>query len=386
MEILKKNICGITEHLEIINDPRIGSNRRHQIIDIIALTICAVIAGNDTWEEVEEYGIDHEKWLKRFLNLPGGVPSHDTIRRLFIRLDPSQLEQAFREWIASIRPASPQEMIAIDGKTLRRSHDTYHRKTAIHMVSAWSSTCSLVLGQLLTRAKSNEITAIPELLDALEIKGSIITIDAMGCQSSIAKKICAKKADYVLAVKDNQKGIHDQLKWFFADIELPSDADTGLVEHLSTFDKERGRLERRDFVVSGEIEWMDKELLGFPQVKSIGMVKCRRTVGSKTTVDCRYYISSLEPDAGLFAKAVRSHWGIENRVHWVLDMVFREDESRIRMGHSAKNMSVIRRIAMNVIRRDVGSKKSLKLRRKKAGWSSDYLESLLFAKDIQDSR
>ena len=382
----KGRIRGITEHLEIVDDPRTGQNSRHRLIDIIVLAVLGVTAGSDTWEEIAEYAEDHQEWLRKFLELPSGIPSHDTIRRVFIRLDPQQLEQAFRNWADGLRDTYERQVIAIDGKTIRRSHDSFHGKSAVHVVSAWASDFSLVLGQVATKEKSNEITAIPELLESLHLKGSVVSIDAMGCQTSIAETICRKQADYVLAVKDNQKNIHDQLKWFFGEIELPTDEATGLVKHTSTFDKEHGRMERRDYLVSGELDWMSAELKGFPQVKSIGMVQCRRTVHGKTSVERRYYISSLEPNAGLFAKAVRSHWGIENKVHWVLDMVFREDESRIRKGHSARNMATIRRIAMNLIRRDPNPKKrTLKLRRKKASYNNTYLASLLFANDPPQS-
>ena len=254
---------------------RTGKNIRHTLTDIVLLAVCGVVAGNESWEEIEEYGRWKESWLRTFLELPNGIPSHDTLRRVFTRIKPEQLELLFREWTAGFQKKVAKEkntqLIAIDGKTLRRSHDKYHQKSAIHMVSAWLSDQSLVLGQVKTHDKSNEITAIPELLQALEIKDSVITIDAMGCQSSIATMIYEKNADYVLAVKDNQKSIHEQVQWFFDDIELPSDEATGLVDHLSTFDKDHGRLERRDYLVSGEIDWMRKELSGFPQIKSIGM-------------------------------------------------------------------------------------------------------------------
>ena len=376
---------GMTEHLEVIDDPRTGKNIRHTLKDIVLLSVCGVIAGNESWDEIEEYGIWKEQWLKKFLELPNGVPSHDTLRRVFTRIKPEQLEIMFREWTKELylnhKDPEQKSLIAIDGKTLRRSHDRYHNQSVAHLVSAWLSDHSLVLGQVKTDEKSNEITAIPELLEALEIQDSVITIDAMGCQSTIATLIKKKNADYILAVKDNQKQIHEQLKWFFDDIQLPSDVDTGLVNHETTFTKDHGRIERRDYLISSEIDWMAKELEGFPDVKSIGMSRCRRTVGNKTSVEKRYYITSLDPDCELFMKAVRSHWGIENKVHWVLDMVFREDESRMRTGHLATNMSVLRRIAMNVVRRDATSKKSLKLRRKIAFMRDDYLEQLLFSPD-----
>lgn len=375
-------IKAITEYFADIDDPRHTKNRMHSLIDVIVIGICAATADCQTWEDIEEYARHKEEWLTSFLDLANGIPSHDTFRRVFIQLDPTALLNAFLDWIEDVREHLGGTVIAIDGKTVRRSNDSFTKKKPLHLVSAWSVEHSLFLGQVATKTKSNEIVAIPELLEKLNLKGSIVTIDAMGCQSAIAKKIIDKKGDYVLAVKDNQKNIHEQLKWFFADVELPQDLADGIVSEHSTFDKGHGRLERRHFLVSGELDFMKAELKEFPQVKSIGMVECRRSVGTKTTKERRYYISSLEPDAALFAHAVRGHWTVENSLHWVLDMTFREDESRMRAGHSPENMAILRKIALMLVKRDTTSKRSLRLRRKMATWDDAYLQKLFLLPDV----
>jgi len=374
-------VKSISEYFATIADPRHRRNRHHLLLDILVIGICAATADCEGWEEMEEYARHKEPWLAGFLQLPYGIPSHDTFRRVFIQLDPKQLLDAFLKWIEQTRQRLGATLIAIDGKTVRRSHDSRHSKSALHLVSAWAVEHSLVLGQVATEEKSNEIVAIPQLLDLLDLKGCIVSIDAMGCQSAIAAKIVEKKGEYVLAVKDNQKNLHEQLKWFFSDIELPADLTDGLVARHESFEKDHGRLERRDYLVSGELDWMKKELAGFPQVKSIGMVRCTRTVGAKTSIETRYYLSSLPPDPLVFARSVRAHWGIENSLHWVLDVTFREDESRKRLGHSPHNMAILRRIALMLVKRDTTSKKSLRLRRKRATWDDAYLQSLLLLPD-----
>lgn len=374
-------VKSITEYFAAIGDPRHRRNRHHLLVDIIVIGICAATADCEGWEEMEEYARHKEPWLARFLSLPYGIPSHDTFRRVFIQLDPQQLLDAFLKWIEDSRQRLGATLVAIDGKTVRGSHDSRHKKSALHLVSAWAVEHSLVLGQVATEEKSNEIVAIPQLLDLLDLKGCIVSIDAMGCQSAIAAKIAEKKGEYVLAVKDNQKNLHEQLKWFFSDIELPADLRDGLVARHESFDKDHGRLERRDYLVSGELDWMKKELDGFPQVKSIGMVRATRTVGEKTSTETRYYLCSLKPDPIVFARSVRGHWGIENSLHWVLDVTFREDDSRKRLGHSPANMAILRRIALMLVKRDTASKKSLRLRRKRATWDDGYLQSLLLLPD-----
>jgi predicted transposase YbfD/YdcC len=367
----------LAQYLGEIEDPRVERNKRHKLLDIMVLTVCAVICGCETWQEIAEYGRLKRRWLKRFLELPNGIPSHDTIRRLFIRLEAEELQRCFLKWVEAVRQHTQGEVVSIDGKTLRRSLDGAKGKPAIHMVSAWAHANGMVLGQRKTDEKSNEITAIPELLKLLQLKGCVVTIDAIGCQAALAKQIVEKKADYVLAVKANQPNLHEQLKWFFNDIDLNTDLADGLVDYHRTLEKDHGRIESRECLVSSELDW-DKQLKEWPGLKSIAMVRATRTIGSNTTVQLRYYLSSLEADAEQLCRVVRAHWGIENSLHWVLDMSFREDESRMRAGNSAQNFAVMRHIALNLVKRDTSSKASLKARRKACGWNDQYLEALLF--------
>jgi len=372
----------ILDHFREIEDPRMERNKRHTIWDIIVLTICAVVCGCETWEDIEIYGKEKRQWLSRFLALPNGIPSHDTIRRLFIRLNPEQLQQCFLSWVEAIREHADGEVVSIDGKTARRSHDRETGKSALHMVSAWASENRMILGQVKSDEKSNEITAIPQLLKLLELNGCIVTIDAIGCQTEIANQIRDQKAEYVLAVKANRPRLLEELESCFAEVKPgtePQEAEW--LEYHRTFDKEHGRMETREYLMTSEIEWLKPLLPGWKGVKSIGMVRARRVIGEEHSVQQRYYISSMDADAQAFAVAVRSHWGVENSLHWVLDMVFREDESRMRKGHSPENFAILRRIALNLVRRDTASKSSLKARRKAAGWNDSYLERLLFAPD-----
>jgi len=377
----KSGSMNIIDHFRDIEDPRIDRHKRHTIWDIIVLTICAVVCGCETWEDIEIYGKEKHQWLSGFLSLPNGIPSHDTIRRLFIRLDPEHLQKCFLSWVEAIRHQTDWEVVSIDGKSARRSHDHYHGKSALHMVSAWASENRMVLGQVKTDDHSNEITAIPELLKLLELNGCIVTIDAIGCQKGIAKQICEKKADYVLAVKANRPEMFSEIKYCFDELNEGEEDQEQWFDYHKTFDKEHGRLETREYFVSDEIDWLKPLLKDWKDVRTIGMVRARRAVGDQESIDCRYYISSLPANAELFGKAVRAHWGVENSLHWVLDMVFREDESRMRKGNSPENFAILRRIALNLVKRDTSSKFSLKARRKAAGWNNAYLEQLLFSPD-----
>lgn len=372
----------IVEHFQDLKDPRIERNKLHKLVDILVLTILGTLCGCEGWEEIELYGREKQGWLRRFLELANGIPSHDTIRRVFLRLNPEELHRCFLSWVEALRVATAGEIVSIDGKTLRRSGDTQKGLAPLHLVSAWSHENRLVLGQVKTKAGSNEITAIPELLELLELKGCILTIDAIGCQKEITRKIKKeKKADYVLAVKANQPKLLEEITWFFQDLDLVVDVREGLAEHTHTVDKDHGRLEIRDYYISEEISWFMPELSGWEGVKSIGMVISQRIIGEKKSIQKRYYLCSTPADSKVFARAVRSHWGIENSVHWVLDVGFREDESRVRTDASPQNLAILRKIALNLVRRDTRSKLSLKQRRRKAGWSDDYLENLLFAPD-----
>jgi len=365
----------IFKYFSDINEPR-ASNKRHKLIDIITISICAVICGADGYEAIEEFGYARYEWFATFLELPHGIPSHDTIGRLFSQLSPEEFEKAFLKWIYEIREISVGQIIAIDGKTLRRSYDKSSDKAAIHMVSAWASENRLILGQIKTEEKSNEIKAIPELLRLLEIDGCIVTIDAMGCQKDIAAQITDKEADYVLALKGNQGNLYEDVRLFFEDARQRDFKDIPASYYEET-DGGHGRVEVRRFRTVEDTEWLyEKEK--WKGLNIIGMAEAERHIGNKVSIETRYYISSLENNAERFGAAVRGHWGIENSVHWTLDITFREDESRIRKGYGAENIAVMRHIALNMLRNEKSSKKSIRLRRLRAGWDNAYLKKVLY--------
>ena len=342
------------------------------------MTICAVVGGAEGWSDVELFVKCKYEWFQRFLDLPNGVPCPDTFARVFARIDPEQFRGCFMEWVSSVNRLTQGQVIALDGKTLRRSHDRNSGKAAIHLVSAWASENSLVLGQTRVDAKSNEITAIPELLNLLDLSGCIVTIDAMGCQKQIARQIVNREADYVLAVKKNQGRLLEDVKDLFS-----CGQRTGFeaMEHdfCQTIDKGHGRIELRRCWIIGDPGQLSYVETGneWPGLSSIGLVTAERREGEQVSVESRYYISSLEPDARRLLQAARSHWGIENRVHWVLDLSFREDESRIRSGNTSENLAIIRHMALNLLRKDRTSKTSIKARCKLADWDNDYLLSIL---------
>lgn len=375
----KRPGTSIVQYFGELADPRMGRNRRHKLIDIIVITVCAVISGCETWEDIEDYGKFKIDWLRRFLQLPHGIPSRDTIRRLFIRLDPQAFGQCFIAWMEAIRDATVGDVVAIDGKTLRRSGDSAESKLPIHMVSAWAAENSLVLAQVKTSEHSNEITAIPALLELLKINGCIVTIDAAGCQTEIARKIGEKDGEYVFAVKANQPHLLEQTSDFFAEITV-DDLDETWIETCKKVDKGHGRLEVRQYYHTDEIDALPR-VKEFPGAQSIGMVRATREVRGKRTTSVRYYISSLPMDSEQFAHAVRSHWSVENNLHWTLDMTFHEDDSRMRSGNSAENFAMLRRFAISLMKRDTISKRSLKGRRRRCGYADEYLERLLFNSD-----
>ena len=377
--MVKSISASIVDHFVELEDPRMGRNRRHKLIDIVVLTVCAVISGCDTWEDIQDYGDFKLEWLKRFLELPHGIPSHDTIRRLFIRLDPASLQRCFFSWVEAVREQTDGDVVAIDGKTLRRSGDRASSKMPIHMVSAWAAGNGMVLGQVKTSEHSNEITAFPALLDLLKVKGCIVTIDAEGCQTEVAKKIREKKADYVLAVKGNQPTLLEQITDFF-DAVTDEDIAEPWLEKYHDVDKGHGRVEIRECYHSDEIAALPR-VKEFRGAKSIAMVRGTRIIGEKRTSQVRYFISSLEMDAERVAHAVRTHWSVENGLHWTLDMSFREDDSRMREGYSAENFAMMRRMALSIMKRDTHSKRSLRARRRFCTYYDSYLERLLFNSD-----
>ena len=359
-----------------MEDPRLDRSKEHVLFDIIVIAVCAVVCGADGWVDMEAYGKSKHSWLKTFLALPNGIPSHDTFGRVFSLLDSKQFEHCFIDWISKLDVLTAGSVVALDGKTLRHSFDQASKKSAIHMVGAWSSANRMVLGQIKVDDKSNEITAIPKLLELLEISGCTVTIDAMGCQKDIAGLIIEKGAEYVLALKGNQSTLNDDTRLFFEDA-----LETGFkdVDHRfeETVDGDHGRIEiRRHWIVS-DIGWLEQKAQ-WKGLKSLAMVQSERTIADTTSHETRFYITSLAADRVKdFAHAVRSHWGIENSVHWVLDIAFREDECRVRKDRSPQNLAVLRHIALNMLRAEKTVKNGIKNKRLRAGWDDAYLLKVL---------
>lgn len=366
------------KHFEALEDPRIETeNKLHHLKDMLVLTILAVLCGAEGWVDIELFGKSNEGWLKTFLELPNGIPSHDTLGRVFAYMNASILRACFLSWMQSLVKVSTGNIIAIDGKTLRRSHDKGKNKAAIHMVSAFSSANSLVLGQLKTKEKSNEITAIPELLDMLDIAGGIITIDAMGCQTEIAKKIVEKKADYVFGLKGNQGNLHKDVQLFLESV-VQKKIKGVILGHTQSIEKDHGRIEKRQCWITDQIDWLEKKD-EWKGLRSIAMIESTRKIGDHQTVENRFYITSLEPNAEKFASAVRDHWDVENQLHWTLDVTFREDECRIRTEEAPENFAVIRHIVFNLLKQEKSTKLSMRAKRKRAGWDRKYLTAILAA-------
>lgn len=375
---LSKNFLS---HFSCIIDPRKDThNKRHQLSDILVLTILASICGAEAWTDVEEFGQSKEEWLKTFLKLPNGIPSHDTIGDLYSRLCPSQLQQGFLSWIQSIVEVSEGDIIPIDGKTLRRSYDRAGGRGAIHMVSAWSSANGLVLGQFKTEEKSNEITAIPELLGMLDIKGCIVTIDAMGCQKEIAKQIVTQEGDYVLALKGNQGGLFKDVQ-LYMDSLITEQLKNITIETTKTLDKGHGRIEERRYWITDSIDWLPQKK-DWEGLKTVGVVESTRYIGDKVTTERRYYINSLAMNAVRFSEAVRTHWSIENQLHWSLDVSFNEDQCRVRKDNAPENFSIIRHIALSMLKKEKTSKRGINTKRNKAGWDNRYLAQVLKSSDF----
>ena len=364
----------LIQHFSVIVDPRIERGKEHRLIDVILISLCAMLCSAETFVDFEEFGKAKKDWLETFLALPNGIPSHDTFGRVFAMIDPSQFCECFRNWTQSLRTALNGEIVSIDGKTLRRSHDRTNGRKAIHMVSAWARENGLVLGQVKVDEKSNEITAIPELLRTLELAGCIVTIDAMGCQKKIATEICNADADYVLALKGNHETIHEEVKTYLEDAQTNGFAKVPFT-YFETVEKEHGRIDTRRYWITGEINWM-ADLQKWEGLKSLGMVESIRDIEGKITTERRFFLCSIPPVAVTFARAARGHWAIENTLHWSLDVSFNEDQCRVRAGYAAQNVALLRHMSINILKADP-KKRGIKGKQKSAGWDLSYLISLL---------
>jgi predicted transposase YbfD/YdcC len=373
-------VLSLTEHFAALDDPRVERTKLHPLLAIITSALCAVIGGAESWDDIAEFTEAKFDWLSSFLDLPNGPPSHDTFNRVFAALDPQQFQTCFATWMKAVATILPAEVIALDGKTVRRSHDRYNGKAAIHMVSAWATTNRLVLAQVKVDSKSNEITAIPELLRALAIEGCIVTLDAMGCQREIAHQIVDQGGDYVLALKENQDTLYHDVVDMFAHAQAKT-LDDLVLQESQTIEKGHGRIKvRRARVIPDPdvLVWL-QEQHHWPGLKAIGLVEDERRIGTTRTTESRYYLLSTPLSAKSFGATVRSHWGIENRLHWVLDVTFHEDASRIRQDHAAENFAVLRHLALNLLHQHPSKRISLKGKRLKAAWDTNFLFQILQA-------
>ena len=366
----------LTDAFSGVVDPRTGPARRHDLTEIILMALCAVLCGADTWVDVAEWAEDNEAWLKRYLVLEHGTPSHDTFGRVFRLLDAKVFEACFRDWISGLAGVVAG-VVAIDGKTACGSRDGHN--TALHTISAYATASGLCLGQEHTRGKGNEIPAIKALLDTLALKGCIVTLDAIGCQTEIAQKILDRGGDYLLAVKDNQKDLADALREFFAEGETWGFGSL-TISHYQSLEKDHGRIETRQAMWVSDLSWLDKKLRDhWPQLAGIGMIERQREINGTVSIERAYYIGSQGiTSAESFAQAARDHWGIENSLHWVLDITFREDDCRVRKDQAPHNFAALRKFALALLRQDTHyPKRSLRSRRKTAERLPDYRASLL---------
>jgi predicted transposase YbfD/YdcC len=373
--------ASVIEFFSVVSDPRIERAKKHSLISILMIGLMSTLAGGEGFNEMEDWGEENRELIEEFLLLENGIPSHDTFRRVFGQLEPKELEKFLVELTKHLSKEkvigdNSSNVIAIDGKTLRRSFDRASKQSALHLVSAWAASSRLVLGQVAVDEKSNEITAIPELLRMLSIKKAVVTLDAMGTQKTIAEQILDQGGDYVLALKKNHGNLYEDVKDFF---EGHASDNFSEVEHsqFESIDKEHGRIETRTVVATGDIDWSGasaewKGLVSFVQVQG------KREIEGKVSNETRYYISSLSPSASVLAEAVRAHWGIENKLHWMLDVNFREDYSRVRKDSAPRNLAVLRKVSMNILRANPIAKKSFRRQRLKASWNPQYLLSLIF--------
>jgi predicted transposase YbfD/YdcC len=372
------DIGSIVKHFSKVKDPRIDRTKRHRLQDIILIAICGVICGADSWVDIELFGKTKIGWLKTFLKLPNGVPSHDTFGRVFAALNPEEFERSFMEWVQAINELTQGQVIAIDGKQLRGSQDNGTGKNAIYMVSAWATENQVVLGQRKVDDKSNEITAIPKLLKLLEVKGCIVTVDAIGTQTKIAKTIIEQGGDYILAVKENQGHLYEDIHDLFEDNQqfnyegIPH-------SYAKVVNKDHGRIEIRQCWTISDPEYLANMRDGqrWEGIQTLVMILSERRIGDEIEVQDRYFISSLASNAEKILRAKRSYWGIENRLHWVLDIAFNEDRSRVRKDNAPQNFAVLRHMALNLLKQEKTAKGGIKAKRLQCGWNVDYLLKVL---------
>lgn len=387
-ELEREEVESLSAYFSELEDPRIERCKKHDLHSIVMIAICGVICSADGWIEIEAWAKAKKDILGEFMELPNGIPSHDTFARVFSRLNPKKFQECFGKWLQSLRLAPAGGVIAIDGKTLRGSYDRAIQQAPLHCVSAWASSSGVSLGSISVRKKSNEITAIPELLEYLEVQGCVVTLDAMGCQKTIAAKIIEKKADYVLMLKENHKNFYKEVSAFF-EAKRANGFEDSVHSFTESTDGGHGRIEVRRCwsVASSEFEKSRQEQ--WKDLRSISMVEGVRSVVDpasgelKTSTEVRFFISSLPADAPRIAKAVRQHWAIENSLHWVLDVTFNEDKSRIRKDKAAENFSMLRKIAISLLKNAENKLKSIKGRRKLAGWDDRFFLNVVFGVKLQ---